>query len=69
MTRTKPIISIVNVVVSATIDQLLDLEDITKKFSDEEWHPDLFTGAVLRLKKPKTATLLFRSVKMIFTGA
>ena len=69
MTQTKPIISIVNVVVSASIDQLLDLKDITKKFPDVEWHPDSFPGAVFRLKEPKTATLLFRTGKMVCTGA
>ena len=69
MTQTKPIISIVNVVVSASIDQRLDLKDITKKFPDVEWHPDTFPGAVFRLKEPKTATLLFRTGKMVCTGA
>ncbi len=69
MTQTKPIISIVNVVVSASIDQLLDLKDITKKFPDVEWNPDRFPGAVFRLKNPKTATLLFRTGKMVCTGA
>ena len=69
MTQTKPIISIVNVVVSASIDQRLDLKDITKKFPDVEWNPDRFPGAVFRLKNPKTATLLFRTGKMICTGA
>ena len=69
MTQTKPIISIVNVVASASIDQRLDLKDITKKFPDVEWHPDSFPGAVFRLKEPKTATLLFRTGKMVCTGA
>jgi len=66
---TKPIISIENVVASATIDQKLDLKDITKKFPDVEWNPDQFPGAVFRLKSPKTATLLFRTGKMVCTGA
>ena len=34
MTQTRPLIAIVNVVASATIDQRLDLVDITKKFPD-----------------------------------
>jgi len=68
MPKTKPIISIVNVVVSATIEQRLDLKEITKKFRDVEWNPEQFPGAVFRLKNPKTATLLFRSGKMICTG-
>jgi len=40
MTKTKPLISIENVVASASIDEKLDLKDITKKFPDVEWNPD-----------------------------
>ena len=69
MARTKPIISIENVVASATINQKLDLKDITKKFPDVEWNPKLFPGAVFRLKNPKTATLLFSTGKMVCTGS
>ncbi len=69
MARTRPIISIENVVASATIEQRLDLKDITKKFPDVEWRPELFPGAVFRIKNPKTATLLFRTGKMICTGS
>jgi transcription initiation factor TFIID TATA-box-binding protein len=69
MPQTKPLISIENVVASATIDQRLDLKDITKKFPDVEWNPEQFPGAVFRLKTPKTATLLFRTGKMVCTGA
>ena len=69
MTQTKPLIAIVNVVASATIDQKLDLVDITKKFPDVEYHPEQFPGAVFRLENPKTATLLFGSGKMVCTGA
>jgi len=68
MPQTKPIISIVNVVASASIEEQLDLNEITKKFPDVEWHPDTFPGAVFRLKEPKTATLLFRTGKMVCTG-
>ena len=69
MPQSKPLISIVNVVASATIDQRLDLNDIVKKFPDVEWHPDQFPGAVFRIKNPKTATLIFRTGKMVCTGA
>jgi len=69
MTKTKPIISIENVVASATIEQRLDLKEITKKFPDVEWNPEQFPGAVFRLKNPRTATLLFRTGKMVCTGA
>ena len=64
----KPIIDIVNVVASATIDQKLDLKEIKKKFPDLGWEPDIFPGAVFRLQNPKSATLLFRTGKMVCTG-
>ena len=62
-------IEIVNVVASATIDQKLDLDKIQKKFPDTEYHPEQFPGLVFRLKNPKTATLLFRTGKMVCTGS
>ena len=69
MPFTKPIIDIVNVVASATIDQKLDLVDIQKKFPAVEYHPQQFPGAVFRIKNPKTATLLFSTGKMVCTGS
>ncbi len=69
MPQTKPIISIENVVASATVDQRIDLNQITRDFPDVEYHPDQFPGLVFRLKSPKTATLIFSSGKMVCTGA
>jgi len=69
MPQSKPLIRIENVVVTATIDQRLDLKDITKKFPEVEWRPELFPGAAFRLKNPKTATLLFSTGKMVCTGS
>ena len=69
MPQTKPVVEIVNVVASATIDQELDLYKIQEKFPDVEYNPEQFPGAVFRLKKPKTATLLFRTGKMVCTGS
>jgi len=69
MPQTKPIISIENVVASASIDQRVDLNQITRNFTDVEYHPDQFPGLVFRLKIPKTATLIFSSGKMVCTGA
>ncbi len=69
MPYSKPIISIENVVATGTINQKLDLKDVTKKFPDVDWHPEQFPGAVFRIKNPKTATLLFRTGKMVCTGA
>jgi len=67
--QTKAIVSIENVVASASISQRVDLNLITKNFVDVEYHPDQFPGLVFRLKSPKTATLVFSSGKMVCTGA
>lgn len=69
MPQTKPIVSIENVVASATINQDLDLDTVQKKFPKVEYNPEQFPGAVFRLEKPKTATLLFRTGKMVCTGS
>jgi len=66
MPQTKPIVSVENVVASASVDQKIDLNDITAKFPDTEYHPEQFPGLVFRLKTPRTATLIFRTGKMVF---
>ena len=62
-------VSIQNVVASASLKQRLDLESIVRVFPGVEYRPEQFPGLVYRLKKPKTATLLFSSGKMVCTGA
>src|SRR5256885_12271413 len=69
MPQTKPIVSIENVVASATVNQTVNLNLITQIFPDVEYHPDQFPGLVFRLRSPKTATLIFSSGKMVGTGA
>ena len=63
------IVSIQNVVASVTLKQRLNLESIVMAFPKSEWRPEQFPGLVYRLKKPKTATLIFNSGKMVCTGA
>ena len=62
-------ISIVNVVASASLDQKINLIDIMKVFRNAEYNPKKFPGLVFRLKRPKTATLIFSTGKMVCTGA
>ncbi|MXY61560.1 MAG: TATA-box-binding protein [Cenarchaeum sp. SB0665_bin_23] len=69
MPQTKPIVSVENVVASASVEQKMDLNEITRTFTDVEYHPDQFPGLVFRLSKPKTATLIFTSGKMVCTGS
>ena len=67
MPETKPIVSVENVV--ASVDQKIDLIEITEKFPDTEYHPEQFPGLVFRIKSPKTPTLIFRTGKMVCIGA
>jgi len=62
-------IVIQNVVASASLDQKFNLLDIVKTFSHVEYNPKRFPGLVFRLKRPKTATLIFSTGKMVCTGA
>ena len=69
MPKSKAIINIENVVASATLNQKVDLNAIVKGFPGVEYRPEQFPGLVFRLKRPKTATLIFNSGKMVCTGA
>jgi len=62
-------IKIVNVVASVTLNQKFNLLDIVKIFRNVEYNPKRFPGLVFRLKRPKTATLIFSTGKMVCTGA
>jgi len=69
MPKTKAIINIQNVVASATLNQKVDLNAVVKGYPGVEYRPEQFPGLVFRLKRPKTATLIFNSGKMVCTGA
>jgi transcription initiation factor TFIID TATA-box-binding protein len=62
-------VSVENVVATASLDQKLDLMAIMKVFRNVEYRPKKFPGLVFRLKRPKTATLIFSTGKMVCTGA
>lgn len=69
MLQTKPVISIQNVVASASVGQGIDLDVVRKIFPDVQYNPDHFPGLVFRLESPVTATLIFRTGNMVCTGA
>jgi transcription initiation factor TFIID TATA-box-binding protein len=69
MAKTKPSVHIQNIVASASINQTISLDLIVEKFPHVEYRPQVFPGLVFRLKKPKTATLIFKTGKMVCTGA
>jgi transcription initiation factor TFIID TATA-box-binding protein len=69
MPKVKATVSIENVVASATLKQRVDLNAVVKGYPGVEYRPEQFPGLVFRLKRPKTATLIFNSGKMVCTGA
>ena len=69
MVDVKDSIRIQNVVASASLDQRFDLNAIIKGNPEVDYRPERFPGLVFRLKKPKTAILIFSTGKMVCTGA
>ena len=68
MALAEPITKIQNVVASVVTGQTLDLDEIAATLPNIEYDPTQFPGLVYRLKKPKTATLIFNTGKMVCTG-
>ena len=62
-------INIENVVASASIAEELDIKDISNILDGAEYEPKQFPGVIYRLKEPKVAILIFRSGKVVCTGA
>ncbi len=69
MPKSKAIVKIENVVASANLNQKVDLNAVVKGYPGVQYRPEQFPGLVFRLKRPKTATLIFSSGKMVCTGA
>jgi transcription initiation factor TFIID TATA-box-binding protein len=61
-------IRIENVVASTSLGDELDLQSVAFTLDGAEYEPEQFPGVIYRLKKPKTAILLFRSGKVVCTG-
>jgi len=56
-------------VASAAFNQPVDLEAVVKAFPQVEYRPQIFPGLAFRLKRPRTCTLIFRTGRMVCTGA
>ncbi len=67
--KSKAFINIENVVASATLKQHMDLNAIVRIFPGVDYRPEQFPGLVYRLKKPKTANLIFSTGKMVCAGS
>jgi transcription initiation factor TFIID TATA-box-binding protein len=62
-------IELENVVASSGIDRELDLQRVAADLEGVEYNPDRFPGLLYRTTDPKATSLLFRSGKIVTTGA
>jgi transcription initiation factor TFIID TATA-box-binding protein len=62
-------IELQNVVASTGIEQELDLASVAMDLRGADYDPENFPGIVYRTEEHRAATLLFRSGKMVATGA
>jgi len=61
-------IKIENIVASATLNVEIPLPKIVSKIEGVEYEPEQFPGLVYRMDRPKAATLIFGSGKIVCTG-
>ncbi len=61
-------LKIENIVASGAIADSIDLLEISKKIENCELNTKRFPGAVFRIEKPKIASLIFSSGKVVLTG-
>ena len=64
-----PEIRIENIVATVILENQLDLNLIETKIKEVDYNPDQFPGLVYRLESPKVTVLIFKSGKMVITGA
>jgi len=69
MADPKETINIENVVASTGIGQELDLQSVAMDLEGADYDPEQFPGLVYRTQEPKSAALIFRSGKIVCTGA
>ncbi|MEB3845188.1 MAG: TATA-box-binding protein [Desulfurococcales archaeon] len=65
----RPEAKIENIVATVILDHPLDLNLIETRIPDVDYNPDQFPGLVFRLSNPKVTALIFKSGKMVVTGA
>jgi transcription initiation factor TFIID TATA-box-binding protein len=69
MSKTTESLQVENVVASSDIGQELDLETLSEDIGGTDYNPDNFPGLVYRMHDPEAAALIFRSGKVVCTGA
>jgi transcription initiation factor TFIID TATA-box-binding protein len=65
----KPELKIQNIVASASLGGMIDLEKAAYTLGKTMYEPEQFPGLIYRMDEPKVVILLFASGKLVCTGA
>jgi transcription initiation factor TFIID TATA-box-binding protein len=65
----KPDLKIQNIVASASLGGMIDLEKAAYTLGKTMYEPEQFPGLIYRMDDPKVVILLFASGKLVCTGA
>src|SRR3970040_2778514 len=57
-----------NIVATTSLGKEISLTKLARTQSNTEYNPEQFPGLVLRVKKPKSAVLVFSSGNLVCTG-
>jgi transcription initiation factor TFIID TATA-box-binding protein len=69
MIISKPELKIQNIVASASLGGMIDLEKAAYSLGKAMYEPEQFPGLIYRMEEPKVVILLFASGKLVCTGA
>ena len=69
MTNKKETPRIVNIVSTVSLECSLNLRELALKLNNAEYNPRRINALIIRIKKPKTAALVFSNGKMVVVGA
>lgn len=66
--RSKSKLKVQNIVATTSLGKSVSLVKLAKSDANTEYNPEQFPGLVLRVKKPKSAVLVFSSGNLVCTG-
>ncbi len=64
----KASLTVQNIVATTSLNVPVSLTKLARSQSNTEYNPETFPGLVLRIKKPKSAVLVFSSGNLVCTG-
>jgi len=68
MAASKSNLKVQNIVATTSLGKPISLTKLARTQSNTEYNPEQFPGLVLRIKKPKSAVLVFSSGNLVCTG-